>query len=148
MGRRRNGRRITTGVGAALLGVVAQRLVRKICENCRTEWTPSEAFMKELFGGPSPAMPWYRGKGCDRCHFTGYSGRMLVGELWVPSDNDVLLINKGAPFDEIVARRLMEKARLCDPHEPEHDGRRRERAQQRRAQRGTARRRRLAASWT
>ena len=90
-------------VTSALLGVVAQRLVRKICENCRTEWTPSEAFMKELFGGPSPAMPWYRGKGCERCHFTGYSGRMLVGELWVPSDNDVLLINKGAPFDEIVA---------------------------------------------
>jgi type IV pilus assembly protein PilB len=92
-----------TVITSSLLGIVAQRLVRKICEQCRTEWTPSEAFRKELFGGAGPDIPWYRGKGCDRCHFTGFSGRMVVGELWTPSDNDVLLINKGAPFDEIVA---------------------------------------------
>ncbi|HMH49675.1 MAG TPA: ATPase, T2SS/T4P/T4SS family [Candidatus Acidoferrum sp.] len=88
---------------SALLGVVAQRLVRKICEHCRTEWTPSPSFVQELFGGPGPGIPWYRGKGCEKCHFTGFSGRMLVGELWVPNENDILLINKGAPFDEIVA---------------------------------------------
>lgn len=92
-----------TVITSSLLGVVAQRLVRKICEHCRTEWTPSETFLKELFGGAGPDMTWYRGKGCERCHFTGYSGRILVGELWVPSDNDFLLINKEAPFDEIVA---------------------------------------------
>jgi type IV pilus assembly protein PilB len=92
-----------TVITSSLLGIVAQRLVRKICEQCRTEWTPSETFMKELFGGAGPRIPWYRGKGCDRCHFTGFSGRIVVGELWVPSDNDVLLINKGVPFDEIVA---------------------------------------------
>jgi type IV pilus assembly protein PilB len=92
-----------TVITSSLLGVGAQRLVRKNCEHCRTEWTPSEAFLKELFGDARPSIPWYRGKGCERCHFTGYSGRMLVGELWVPNDSDVLLINKGAPFDEIVA---------------------------------------------
>jgi type IV pilus assembly protein PilB len=92
-----------TVITSSLLGIVAQRLVRKICEHCKTEWTPSEAFRKELFGGAGPDIPWYRGKGCERCHFTGYSGRMVVGELWTPSDNDVLLINKGVPFDEIVA---------------------------------------------
>ncbi len=92
-----------TVITSSLLGVVAQRLVRKICEHCRMEWTPSEALLKEFFGGAGPRMTWYRGKGCERCHFTGYSGRILVGELWVPSDNDFLLINKEAPFDEIVA---------------------------------------------
>ena len=55
------------------MGVVAQRLVRKICDQCRTEWTPSEAMLKELFGGSGPGLTWYRGKGCERCHFTGYS---------------------------------------------------------------------------
>jgi type II secretory ATPase GspE/PulE/Tfp pilus assembly ATPase PilB-like protein len=92
-----------TVITSSLLGVVAQRLVRKLCEHCRKEWTPSEAFLKEFFGGAGPRMTWYRGKGCERCHFTGYSGRILVGELWVPSDNDFLLINKEAPFGEIVA---------------------------------------------
>lgn len=91
-----------TVITSSLLGVVAQRLVRKNCEQCRTEWAPSEAFLTELFGGAPPVGPWYRGKGCERCHFTGYSGRIVVAELWVPSDRDILLINKGAPFDEIV----------------------------------------------
>jgi type IV pilus assembly protein PilB len=90
-------------ITSSLLGVVAQRLVRKNCEHCRKEWKPSESFLRELFGGPGPSIPWYRGEGCERCHFTGCSGRMLVGELWVPSDNDILLVNKGVPFDEIIA---------------------------------------------
>ncbi len=90
-------------ITSALLGVVAQRLVRKMCEHCRKEWKPSESFLREFFGGPAPDMPWYRGEGCERCHFTGCSGRILVGELWIPSDNDILLVNKGVPFDEIVA---------------------------------------------
>ena len=103
-----------TVVTSSLLCVVAQRLVRKNCEHCRTEWTPSEAFLNELFGGTGPRIPWYRGKGCERCHFTGYSGRILVGELWIPSDNDLLLINKEAPFDEVVASSRLNTVSMAD----------------------------------
>lgn len=90
-------------ITSSLLGIVAQRLVRKNCEPCRTAQWPSQAILDAFFASRIPDVRWYRGKGCQRCSFTGYSGRTPVAELWVPSDQDVLLINKGAPFDEIVA---------------------------------------------
>jgi type IV pilus assembly protein PilB len=90
-------------ITSTLLGIVAQRLVRKNCERCRAEHAPSASVLRELFDGPGPDIRWYRGAGCPACDFTGYAGRIVVGELWVPSDHDVLLINKGAPFDEVVA---------------------------------------------
>ena len=53
----------------------------------------------------SPSPPahaqWMIGRGCTACHFTGYKGRMAIAELWLPSEQDVVLISKGAPFDEI-----------------------------------------------
>jgi type II secretory ATPase GspE/PulE/Tfp pilus assembly ATPase PilB-like protein len=48
-------------------------------------------------------MKFYQGAGCSRCNFTGFRGRMGVAELWVPSERDVILISKNAPFDEIRA---------------------------------------------
>jgi type IV pilus assembly protein PilB len=44
-----------------------------------------------------------KGKGCPQCNFTGYKGRIAVAELWTPSEDDMMLINKHAPFDEIKA---------------------------------------------
>lgn len=90
-------------VTSALSGVLAQRLVRKNCQHCRKEYVPVESLLEEFFDELSADLRWYRGSGCAYCNFTGYKGRIAVAELWVPSNNDILLINKRAPFDEIVA---------------------------------------------
>ncbi len=46
-------------------------------------------------------MKSYKGKGCAHCNFSGYRGRLAVGELWVPNENDVILMAKNASFEEL-----------------------------------------------
>jgi type II secretory ATPase GspE/PulE/Tfp pilus assembly ATPase PilB-like protein len=86
---------------SCLLGVLSQRLVREICPACRVEYAPPERLLSEFFDAPPAGMRWYRGKGCPACNMTGYRGRMAVAELWVPSEEDIILINKGAPFEQV-----------------------------------------------
>jgi type IV pilus assembly protein PilB len=88
-------------ITSSLLGVLSQRLVREVCAACRHEYQPPAPLIREFFDRPPAGQRWYRGRGCAACSFTGYKGRLAVAELWVPSEDDVLLINKGAPFDEI-----------------------------------------------
>jgi type II secretory ATPase GspE/PulE/Tfp pilus assembly ATPase PilB-like protein len=90
-------------ITSSLLGVHAQRLVRRVCEHCKEDYMPSEELLKEFFSVPPADVRWLKGKGCPQCNFTGYKGRMAVAELWTPSEDDIVLINKGVPFDEIKA---------------------------------------------
>jgi hypothetical protein len=46
---------------------------------------------------------FYKGEGCAECNLTGYRGRLTVAELWVPSELDITLIAKSAPFEDIRA---------------------------------------------
>ncbi|MCH2104971.1 MAG: Flp pilus assembly complex ATPase component TadA [Planctomycetes bacterium] len=70
-------------ISATLEAVVAQRLVRRICPNCREAYQPDEDLLREL--GPDGAQfegaTLYYGKGCDECHHTGYRGRMGIFEV-------------------------------------------------------------------
>ncbi|RSL32262.1 type II secretion system protein GspE [Salibacterium salarium] len=68
-------------VVSSLSGIVAQRLVRKICVNCRQPYEPNE-MEKELFEkrGIAPGTV-YKGKGCSSCNHTGYRGRLAIHEL-------------------------------------------------------------------
>src|SRR5439155_880971 len=70
-------------VTAALEGVIAQRLVRKICSQCKTEYTPTlEQLMElELKQEDVSGKKFYFGKGCDNCNNTGYRGRMGSYEI-------------------------------------------------------------------
>ncbi len=92
-------RLIDIGVEPSLLSttlrcVLAQRLARRICEHCRQPYTPPEALTNE-FSLPSNAdFRYYRGNGCSHCFFTGYAGRIPVTELWLPSSEELLLINR------------------------------------------------------
>jgi type II secretory ATPase GspE/PulE/Tfp pilus assembly ATPase PilB-like protein len=90
-------------ITSSLLGVLAQRLVRRICQDCKEEHKPSEELLREFFSTPPSDVRWYRGRGCNNCGAKGYKGRMPVAELWVPSDEDIRFINKDAPFDQIRA---------------------------------------------
>jgi type II secretory ATPase GspE/PulE/Tfp pilus assembly ATPase PilB-like protein len=90
-------------ITSSLLGVLAQRLLRRVCEHCKEDYLPSEELLKEFFSVPPADVRWMKGKGCPQCNFTGYKGRLAVAELWTPSEDDMALINKHAPFDEIKA---------------------------------------------
>jgi type IV pilus assembly protein PilB len=88
---------------SSLLGVLAQRLVRGVCQDCREEYEPSAELLREFFPERPKGMTFYRGRGCDKCNHSGYRGRMSVAELWVPNDEDIILISKRASMDEIRA---------------------------------------------
>ena len=70
-------------VTATLEGIVAQRLVRRICENCRTPFKPAEVQLMELglTTDDIKAKKFYYGRGCDRCNNTGYRGRIAIFEI-------------------------------------------------------------------
>ncbi|MEX2671083.1 MAG: ATPase, T2SS/T4P/T4SS family [Phycisphaeraceae bacterium] len=75
-------------VTATLEGVVAQRLVRRICNRCREEYTPSEEQLLELELTPEDVegRVFYRGRGCERCNQSGYRGRLAIYEIMVLDD--------------------------------------------------------------
>ena len=68
---------------SALLGSVAQRLVRTICSDCRQPYKPGVDELKQLFGKqlPDKEIQLYRGTGCQACRKTGYRGRKAVYEI-------------------------------------------------------------------
>jgi type IV pilus assembly protein PilB len=75
-------------VTATLEGIIAQRLVRRICANCKTEFTPSLEQLMELELRPEDVEGrkfWY-GKGCENCNNTGYKGRQGIYEIMVLDD--------------------------------------------------------------
>jgi type IV pilus assembly protein PilB len=88
---------------SSLLGVLAQRLVREICWNCKEEHAPPASLLATAFETPPRDLRWYRGAGCATCHQTGYKRRLAITELWTPGLEDVLLINQDAPFEAVVA---------------------------------------------
>ena len=88
-------------IASSLLGVLSQRLAREVCAECREPYAPPQQLLEETFGTPRVDFKWFRGAGCAVCNYTGYRGRMILSELWTPNDADVVLINKGAPFEEV-----------------------------------------------
>ncbi len=76
-------------VTAAIEGVVAQRLVRRICNNCKAEYTPSEEQLMELELRPEDVVgkKFYYGKGCENCNNTGYRGRQGLYEIMMIDDD-------------------------------------------------------------
>ena len=82
-------------VGAAINAVLAQRLVRRICEHCKEPDTPSEEMAEFLEMNGLSAEQMFKGVGCDRCRNTGYSGRVGIYELLITDDHlrDVIARN-------------------------------------------------------
>jgi len=97
-------------ITATLEGILAQRLVRKICEDCRTEFEPSPEMLMELNLRPHDVggKKFFYGRGCDRCNNTGHRGRMGIFELVIVDDEIRDLISSGASTDQLrnTCRRL------------------------------------------
>jgi len=75
-------------ITATLEGIIAQRLVRKICNNCKTEYEPAEDALMELGLTLDDVVgkKFYYGKGCSKCNKTGYRGRIAIFEIMVFND--------------------------------------------------------------
>jgi len=105
-------------VSASLVGIVAQRLVRRVCSQCAVPHEP-DAESIERIGGvdrlPSGAT-WVVGKGCEACGQSGYKGRMAVHEIMQITDELRDLISQRAPEHQLrqAARRAGMKTLLED----------------------------------
>jgi general secretion pathway protein E len=93
-------------LSSALLGVMAQRLVRKICASCEQPVTLSKEEVASL-GAPIPLLPggprFMKGKGCVKCRGTGYLGRTAVFEIFSATPEVKQLIANKAPLEQLVA---------------------------------------------
>jgi type IV pilus assembly protein PilB len=90
-------------ITATVEGILAQRLVRKICLDCRAEFEPSQEILMELNLRPEDVKgkKFYYGKGCDRCTNTGHKGRTGLHELVVMNDELRDLISAGTSTDDL-----------------------------------------------
>src|SRR5438477_500226 len=87
-------------LASSLLGVLAQRLVRKVCSKCRRPAEVTAAVMREI-GGNGAAAEVYEGEGCDDCARTGYRGRSGIFEILLVNDVIRPLILKRSSADII-----------------------------------------------
>jgi len=90
-------------IASALEGVIAQRLVRKVCPHCKVPYKPTEEELKKLGLDPEGDYTFYKGKGCDHCMGTGYKGRIAIFEVLVLDDELKRLIVKTQDANEIRA---------------------------------------------
>jgi len=93
-------------VGASLSAVLAQRLVRKVCPNCKTEFEPAASIRKAVEQLGSEVEKYYRGVGCKKCRNTGFSGRIAIHELFVPGDEVMEMINQKATLNQLRKKAL------------------------------------------
>jgi type IV pilus assembly protein PilB len=91
-------------IASALVGVVAQRLVRKICERCKVAFEVRGPIARELTGGKEDHLVLFRGKGCPECNKTGYRGRIAVSEVLVMDDDLRALVLRNATEREITEK--------------------------------------------
>jgi type IV pilus assembly protein PilB len=90
-------------IASAVIGVVAQRLVRRLCQSCRRQYTPEAESLRALNMTESDAahFAFYRSVGCEECNHTGYRGRMGIYEVMRISDKVRRLIAQRAGEDLI-----------------------------------------------
>jgi len=74
-------------ISASVNAILAQRLVRKVCQHCKEEFVPSDEMREFLTLQGFAADKTIKGKGCDRCRKTGYAGRLGIYELLVMDDS-------------------------------------------------------------
>jgi type IV pilus assembly protein PilB len=93
-------------ITATVEAILAQRLVRRICTQCREQVEPSDEILSQLamIGTDTSDKEFFRGRGCEHCNNTGYKGRVGLFELMVMNDDLRELIMQNASTDVIRAR--------------------------------------------
>lgn len=88
-------------IAAALVGVIAQRLVRSLCPDCREPYYPSAKLLEELHFKGDVRHPFARSRGCAKCYESGYRGRSGIYELLESNAELRMLINDGEDLDRL-----------------------------------------------
>ena len=90
-------------IASALVGVVAQRLVRRLCVHCRRQYTPPAETLRSLNIAEADAatIPFYKSVGCDQCNHTGYRGRIGIYEVMRVTDKLRRLITVKSTEDQL-----------------------------------------------
>ena len=89
-------------VAPSVIGVLAQRLAARICENCKEAYYPTrETLLKYFKEDGLTEVPFFRGRGCPACRHTGYKGRVAFHELVLITDEVRTLISEGRSVQEI-----------------------------------------------
>ncbi len=97
-------------VSSALIGVVSQRLVRRICTNCRREYEPDEIEKDVLHLKPGQKL--YDGAGCSECSGSGYKGRIAIHEIIVLSKPMKTLLERRASEEEMRNQAISEGTQM------------------------------------
>jgi general secretion pathway protein E/type IV pilus assembly protein PilB len=99
-------------VSSSIEAVLAQRLVRTICKECKEQWAPDNPSLMPPDFNYRKGEPLFRGKGCRDCHNTGYAGRRALYEILVMSDNLRDMVNQRRTAMEILAAARKEGLKL------------------------------------
>lgn len=100
-------------ISNALTAIVAQRLVRTICPDCKKGYKPTKALLKSI-RLPETTKTLYQGEGCDTCYHTGYKGRKGIFEILEITESIRELISEGATLTKITkAAKLKTMADRC-----------------------------------
>jgi type IV pilus assembly protein PilB len=90
-------------IASSVIGILAQRLGRRICANCKEPYRPPMDALKRI-GFPLDSVEeqvFYRGRGCDQCRHTGYRGRMGIFEMMLMNEEIQDLVVRRSPLSEI-----------------------------------------------
>ncbi len=84
----------STLISSTVRCVLSQRLVRTICSQCKVRLMPPEHLQREFLVTPEAHVEFVYGKGCPLCNYTGYTGRRPIVEIWIPTREEIMQINK------------------------------------------------------
>ena len=105
-------------LAASLISVLGQRLLRKVCDDCKTSYKPGKRDLEllEMTEEDCKNKPFYYGKGCECCNFSGYKGRVPLHEMFEISPTVKALISKGAPSATLKSKALKEGMQTMRMH--------------------------------
>ena len=99
-------------LASTVTGIVAQRLVRRLCEACKAPYTPSQRELDDLGIERKPSQPFYKPVGCPTCHNIGYIGRLGLYEIVVMDDVMRNMIHDNAPETQMAAHAFKSRRTL------------------------------------
>jgi type IV pilus assembly protein PilB len=88
-------------MSSSTIGIIAQRLTRRLCQACKESYKPDDLSLKYMGLVPGPDMTFYKQKGCEKCNFTGYKGRVGVYEVLRMNAELRRLVAQGGKSEEI-----------------------------------------------
>ena len=93
-------------VSSSIIGVVGQRLVRKLCPDCKERIEPTPEMSRYLGKYASQVDYLYQGKGCSQCHGTGYKGQMAIHEILTPDAELRSMVTENRPAEKLKAKAI------------------------------------------